>query len=390
MTDPLDYELLDKQLSITKTKVFLGKSAAFLAPLMCSMHFQWSTQINTAAVDGVTVWWNPHFFLRIPQTARLFVLVHELWHPGLLHMLRRGNRDPKRWNIAADIWINNMLDTEGYDHHGVGFKVYLDHRYDGWTTEAIYDDLVQNGTQRFEVMLPDGSGFGLDSPWSDDIVLPKSPEEAKQLQYTIVNRVVAAKHAAKAAGCGDIPGDVEAFLDQFLNPKLPWERLIQMFFNELKEQDYSWSRPNRRCQEVYLPSLLEVDEGLADIVAFYDVSGSVSDDEIIRYNSEMKHIWDVYQPAKMTIVEFDTKIQKSVVVENGESFDGIQVHGRGGTSLACVRDWIIHHKPSAVVVFSDLDCKPMQPLPFQLPMLWVAVNASNVTVPHGKIIHIEE
>ena len=100
MTD-LNYQLLDKELDKVKTKVFLGSNAAFLGPLMCSVNFLWTEDIMTAQTNGISLYWNPHWFLKLPFDTRVTVLLHELWHIALLHMLRRGTRDPEIWNYAC-------------------------------------------------------------------------------------------------------------------------------------------------------------------------------------------------------------------------------------------------------------------------------------------------
>ena len=45
----------------------------------------------------------------LPATQRDAVFLHELLHAALLHPLRRGLRDPKLFNIAADIVVNGMV-----------------------------------------------------------------------------------------------------------------------------------------------------------------------------------------------------------------------------------------------------------------------------------------
>ena len=113
MTD-LNYQMLDKELDRVKTKVFLGSNAAFLGPLLCSVNFLWTEDIKTAQTNGISLYWNPHWFIKLPFETRLTVLLHELWHIALLHMIRCGTRDPKIWNWACDLAINNMLYMQGY------------------------------------------------------------------------------------------------------------------------------------------------------------------------------------------------------------------------------------------------------------------------------------
>jgi len=389
----LDYTLLDKLMDRTKTQVFTKKNGAFLGPLMCSLNFSWTEDIETACTNGVTLWWNPHFFLDMDPSTRETILLHELWHSALLHMLRRGNRNPRVWNYAADIVINNMLDHQGYKFGK--FKPWMDHKYDGLGTEVVYDMLMDE----FGHHNPDDLKSLFDQlfgpQWTNpitglgdegDIIEPEDGEE-----HTILGNIVTATHTAKMSG-GDVPGETEVSLKRFLSPKLPWEKILHNFFNELSSQDYSWSRPNRRYQDIYLPSLQDDSQGLDHIIYYLDVSGSISDGDIIRFHSEFKYVKEFFQPLKMTMVQFDTRIQKEDVFLKEDPFEETHVIGRGGTSFVCVRDHIIKHKPTGVIIFSDMCCAPMEPLPVNLnvPLIWVALNNSGSTVSHGTIIHLNE
>lgn len=403
----LDYTYLDRELDRTKTKVFLSRNkyAAFLGPLMCSLNFMWTEDIKTAAVNATSLIWNPRFFLWLSPEEREAILMHELWHPALLHHLRRGSRDAYWWNVAADIVINNQLDHEGYTFGK--FKPWIRHEYDNMPTEDVYDALmVKYGFgPEMTVELDDGTVLTPPSseeddspfkPWlvdedsetdESDIVEPEDETE----EHASVNIVVRAAHSATMSG-GDMPGEVEVTLKRFLAPKLPWPQILNNFFSELSEQDYTWARPNRRYQDMYLPSLAEDNGGLSHILYVQDVSGSITDADSIRFNSELKHIKEFYRPEKMTFAQFDVIIQRIDVFEQDDPFDEIKIVGRGSTDLTCVRNLIIELKPTAVVVFSDMQCLPMEPLPSDaiVPIIWVALNNREAKVPHGTIVHLTE
>jgi predicted metal-dependent peptidase len=387
----LDYRKLDREFDRAKSQVFLARKANFLGPLMCSLDFSWNTNIETACTNGLVLWFNPHFFLGLPIKTRPTIIKHELWHPALMHMIRRGSRDPKIWNYAADIVINNMLDDDGDSFEGV--TPWLDHAYDGWTTEDVYDDLIKKCA---------GVGFKLPAPFmvnpltggSDpsDLVEPTSSTE-KTIEHMIVNNVVSANHSsALSGGCGKMPGEIETTLKRFLAPKLPWERILFNFFNALGHQDYSWARPNRRYRDMYLPSLQDDTGGLEHLAYFEDVSGSITEADSIRFNSEFKYVKERFEPEKMTLIQFDTEIQKEEVFLRDDPFDEVRIVGGGGTCLICVRDWIIKNRPTAVVIFSDMIVTPMEPLPRNLnvPIIWVALNNRGAKVFTGQLVHLNE
>lgn len=403
--EPLDQYRLTKELDRAKSLVFRGKNAAFLGSLQCSLNFYWTVDIKTAATDGVNLMWNPYWFLKLPPATRGTVLLHELWHPGRLHMQRMGNRNPKVWNWACDIRINNDLTAEGHSFEGVEW-CWRDPSFPpGTPEEDIYDALIKN------CMVPTGGAWSLHAPDgspqepdpNNDPDMPELPGDdgtdmlqnrklSKEDQARAVNNVVRAMQQAKLANqAGNIPGDVEVILNQFLAPIVPWEQLLHRFMSDLTEDGYSWKRPNRRFlgnSNLYLPACVE-DEGKLDHLIYYeDVSGSISDTDALRFNSEFKYVKETFQPHKMTLVQFDTRITQEVTYKQEDPFDQVKIIGRGGTSLVPVREHLLEHRPTAAVVFSDLQCDPMESLPFEIPIIWVCINNRTATVPFGKLIHI--
>lgn len=370
---------LNKELDKTKSRVFINKgTAGFLAPLMCSMDFHWMPTIKTACTNGRFIGWNPDFFLSLEPATRETVLVHELWHPALLHMVRRGGRDPKVWNQACDFRINNDLDKAGYSFKGIEWCC-LDQSIDDngrMVEEDIYD------------LLMEGKLVAPPSPFGGDEGDMEEPSE-EDIRQT-VNAVIRAMHENTASGAGNVPGIIKETLAKFLEPIIPWEVELMKFCTDLLEEDWSWARPNRRHQDIYLPSQT-LDEGrLEHLIYYLDVSGSCSNKDVLRFNSEVKYIKEVMNPQKLTLVQFTTDIVHESTFEEGDPFEEVIRYGTGGTSFTEVREHMQRHRPTAAIVFSDMDCSPMKPLDFDIPVLWVAVRAAGYKPPFGRIIHIRK
>ena len=386
---------MTRLLDITKSQVFMNKGAAFFGPLMSYLQFVWTEDFKTAATDGTTFYWNPRWFLKLDPEVRRTVLMHELWHNARLHMLRCGDRDPRIWNYACDIRINNDLHNEGYSFAGT--KPWLDHGFDAGgraSEEDIYDALMAMRNEELEALLALlGDAWSGDPPddEQDDLGdMVDSLADQKMTAQDVLNGVVAASHQANISGhAGDVPGEVERVLKQFLTPVIPWEAVLHKFFHDLIEEDYAWARPNRRMLDIiYLPSRFE-DEGKLDhLIYYWDVSGSITEAQEIRFNSEVKYIWDTLQPRKLTIVQFDTIIQSVTEFKEGMEFNEIKIVGKGGTCLVCVREHILEHKPTCAIIFSDLYCAPMEPIPHPQPTIWVAIDNKHTPVPFGERINI--
>ena len=95
-------------------------------------------RLPTAATDGDRVFVDIDFYMSLNAAERLFVLAHEVWHCALLHFLRRGDRDPKRFNIAADLEIHFLLTDEGLE---APFVLPHNPRWKGLSAEEIYERL---------------------------------------------------------------------------------------------------------------------------------------------------------------------------------------------------------------------------------------------------------
>lgn len=391
-----DDAMLDRMLQQTKGRLFFQKGAGFLGSLLCDHNFVWDDTEPTAWCNGSTIGWNRQFFYWLTPDERVTVLAHELWHTGFDHISRFAalgpNECPDIYNKAADFVINWMLKKFGFVFGDklMSISPCLDPQYDEMFTEQVYHLLPkppkkpnQGGGNCPEGDQPSKSDNtpGL----SGDL---KAPPKGQDRQKQIGKLVKARQAAIQAKEAGDLPGEITQIIDSFLNPILPWEVLLSRFFTELSKDDFSWRRPNRRYDDEYLPSLMG-ENGLEHLIYYIDISGSITDGTVLRFNSEVKHIHKEFRPKRLTLVTFDEIIQDVYEFTEDDGFDAIEITGRGGTSLAPVQAHIKKHRPTAAVIFSDLHVTPMHTNP-GVPILWVVVGNPNAQTRFGKKIHIEE
>ena len=389
--EKLDYAFLRRELDRCKSSILMDAKNAFLGALMCQLRQDWDESIPTAATNGKSIWWNPHWFLSLPKPARVTVQAHEVWHVARLHMIRRGNRDPRLWNYATDIRINNDLKAMGFSFVGLE-DAWMDDKYPAdMPEEDIYEDLLKNNVQPPPNNPFDGDlGSEPGEPGDDTGPYNSGPPDKKAAVEQLQAVAQAIQQAKLQKQAGSIPGHLELIVDEFLSPVIPWEQVLFNWFTDLITEDYSWRRPNRRYQDMYLPSLQSDEQRLTCLHYYFDVSGSVTDQMIKRFNSEVKYIKDTFNPEKLVLIMFDTKIHEIYEISENDVFDQIMVTGRGGTCLQCVRDHIEETKPTAAIIFTDLECQPMQPLKALIPIIWTVVDNPHAKVPFGQIIHIKE
>ena len=374
MNQPTEQEL-DKMLEHVKKDVFLGKNASFLGSVLCSQDFSWDrdARIDTVGTNCLHIYWCIKDFLDCSKDERASTLVHELWHTALLHHLRIEKRDPKLWNIACDYRINNNLRADGYFIPDTWIVNPDIDRYGILSEEEIYEKLVQH-----QIPQP--------QQYSGDLLQNAAISSNPSVLISAVVRAVQASELSNQAG--NLPGSLKEILKTFLEPVIPWRSVLMQWMTDLHEEDYTWKRPNRRFQDLYMPSR-EPDEGrLAHLAYFEDVSGSITQADKERFNSEVKFVQEVLKPKKLTLIQFDTAIAQVREFNEDELFEEIEIGGGGGTSLRPVHNWIEKHKPTAAIIFSDLECAPMESLSVPIPVIWVAIRNQNAQVPFGKLIHI--
>lgn len=366
---------IDRLLNRAKGRLFTKKGAGFLGTLLAKLTFVWTRDLPTAAIGARTLFWNPEFFMTLDEETRVTVLAHELWHNAFMHGVRLNERCPDIWNVAGDQVINLMLQEHGYFMGG--FPYLMDPKFKGMSTDEVYDILIRPG-----------GGGGMGQPKSEpgkDFSGDVLPVPDSQFADALAD-VVSAAHVARMSGKpGAVPGEVELVIETFLHPKLPWETILFNFFNALTSQEYSFTRPNRRYGEPIVPGITGRN-GLEHLIYYLDISGSITDDHILRFNSEVKYIQETLQPERLTLVTFDTKIQDVYEFEREEPFEKITVHGRGGTSLLEVFEHARQHGPTAMIVFTDLEVG-IPPNP-GIPVVWVCIENPSMTVPYGQMVHV--
>ncbi|WP_199097285.1 VWA-like domain-containing protein [Dyella sp. ASV21] len=383
---------MDKQKALDKAVLglFQGHASTFLSTIYCSLKFVWDESIPTACTNGLELRVNPTWFVSLSEKMRVTLLAHELWHIAYMHMARVGDRNFQIWNMAGDYAINIMLEENGYHFDlvpGTSKKMGLiDPQYRDMSAEQIYDKLVADSTK---VELPFGNDFsplgGSGSGDSDDAPKPLTVEEQAQIMAAVVRATTMSQMSDREAG--QLPGTFTEMLDELLNPKLPWQSLMTRWLTERSESGFNWRIPNRRYQDIYLPSP-GGEEGLAHLLWALDVSGSVTQNQLRIFNSELKGAKEAYNPERMTVVTFDTEIQNTWEFSNEDDISGLCITGRGGTDMTEVFELARKLQVTAMVMFSDMWCN----IPPQIPgvaVLWLCYDNPKWTPPYGDVIYVD-
>jgi predicted metal-dependent peptidase len=353
-----------------KTKFFITKNFGFLGAILCSTDVCFKKDLQTANTDGKIINWGIDFYNSLTENDKFFVLAHELYHIAFLHPIRLGNRDPEIFNIAGDFAINNILIYGGSVLKFDNIKPLHDRKYIGWTTEQIYDDLIQNSQQ-----IPNLSKniLGNDLKYTD-------PNDS-----TSKTEIISKIESVKSYMNESIP-EIEELLNKFTKPKLHWRYILQNYLSALIEPKRSFRRQNRRYNELILPTYSK-EEGLLDLSFYMDTSASISKAELIIFNTELKSIKDTLKPKNLNIIQFDTRITNRVSIDEFIEYKQLNIIGRGGTCLIPVIDDINKTKPICSVILSDLEVGYIPPCNHNI--IWLRIGKSGLIPNYGTTINIE-
>lgn len=108
----------------------------FFAALMMAMKWIEDPTCKTAWTDGKRVGWNPAYVARLTFKQVIGLIIHEIMHPVMKHHTRRGNRDPRLWNMACDYVINILIIQYGFE---LPPGILYDLKYKGLTAEEVYN-----------------------------------------------------------------------------------------------------------------------------------------------------------------------------------------------------------------------------------------------------------
>jgi predicted metal-dependent peptidase len=88
------------------------------------------------------------------------------------------------------------------------------------------------------------------------------------------------------------------------------------------------------------------------------ISSSISADELSVYTAAVLGILEETGPDVVALIQCDAEVQRVDTIQPGDSFDRIEVHGRGGTRSQPAFDWIAESGfgANAIVYAIDLHC----------------------------------
>lgn len=373
---------------LDKAKAQIVLDHPFFASILLRHPLTKRDDIPTLAVDAKgQIYYNEQFVESLTVPQLVWGLCHEVLHRVGQHATRLGNRDHYKWNYAGDAWINDTLDN---CHIGdrIPNTVNMAGSKDD-TVENIYDKLPDAGSGGAGGS-GDGSGNYMDGDGLGNDVLPGTDLSESEIKEIEANAKVEIAQAAQAAKMrGKMPGALEKIVCDVLNVKTPWYELLEQYMADKVANEYTWTRPNRRFigADLYMPSINN-EQQMGEVVIQVDVSGSISNTELMYYNGHLSRIVEQCKPSKVHVLYTDTSVQRHDVFERGEEF-GLEYFCGGGTDMTEGYRFIEREgiEPDVFITLTD----GYTPFPeyVDIPSVWCI--SSNISAPEaaGTTVHFE-
>jgi predicted metal-dependent peptidase len=309
---------IDKIISASMLR--LRKKSPFFATLALFAKVRVTESIPTAATDGADIFINADFMKSLPSPQVDGVLLHEVLHAALLHVIRRGPRERLLWNVAADIVVNGMiLQQQGFELPPGGLR---DQELEHLSVEEIYEllqkDIIQCPSCQADLLYEplDGNPGG-------------SIDETKQkaLETHWKDAMQQAIAVARTSAQGDLPLGMQRELGALTQAQLDWRSYLWRY---LVRTPSDFTNFDRRFigQKIYLEAL----EGESvQVFVAVDTSGSVGGDELRLFLSEVSGILNSYPHLKCELYYTDADAYGPYDINAGGEFP--KPVGGGGTSF---------------------------------------------------------
>lgn len=418
-----------KRLSKLLSRLSIDRGKSYFGAILRGQKKVCTQDVETMAVDGTHLFWNPVFMDTLPDQLAEGVLIHEAWHIMDGHPLRQGRREDELWNIACDLAINRLILK-------AGFKLpegALDNpACEGLSAEQIYHKLSQekatdksdkqdkensDGNQGQDSSDGDGnqstsndnaqsapaaptdnaqSAPAVDPGKCGGVIKPVNEEgsalsdaelvKAKQELSQLVSQSMQA-----AQKRGDMPGFLKNHIKETRDAQVDWVERIHSYAKGGSTADYTWQRLNKRRMHdgLLMPGITK--KGAGEMVIGFDTSASVSDEAYAQFAGEALAIFEEVKPSAVHLLYCDTRVHPESY--EGEELEDIKIvrKGYGGTSFTPVFDWVDkriaegEEPPQCVIYLTDGYGEAPTTEP-EYPVLWVC--CSSKKMPIGETVRI--
>jgi predicted metal-dependent peptidase len=345
----------------------------------------------TAYTNGRDVVYGREFLTKLTEPQLRGLILHENKHKMYRHIAtwhHLWKQNARKANMACDYVINLEISDEGKATGGfveVPKGGLIDEKYRGMDSQTVFHLLDDDDEQG------DGTGGGsLDEHgWEDGQSM--SAEEAKELAQEVDNAI---RQGAILAG--KVNGNVNRSFTDLMSAKVNWKDALREFVSAVAsgKDDSTWRKPNRRWlqHDIYMPSTIS--ESMGSILIAVDTSGSIRDEDVNKFLSEVVGIMNNVNPEQVHLLYWDSAVAGHEVYGLGDGdrlMGSTKPKGGGGTTPSCITDYMTANnlKPECAVVLTDGYVGGDWGGDWVCPVLWAIVGGCKDVPTKGSVIYVD-
>ena len=284
-------------------------------------------------IDHYNLYINPDIFDTYNLHGRLAILKHEMLHILFGHVQRTEKLKHKRWNYATDCAINQLINKEHLPKDGVtpetiktnlGIDVPL---MKG--SEEYYNllDIIKEDPKKGESGQEgesDEKRTGTHETWEESNGDP-------DLQQDITKKMIERAQDETIKGKGNVPSECGDWLEMFSRKcEVQWNQVLRGILGNKKVGTRSTiMKRDRRFPN--RPDLRgKVKKRSFGLLVIADVSGSMSDKNVLDTFGEVKHVTDITKTA-VDLIQIDTEAYPPEKLTKQTKL--VKRKGHGGTEL---------------------------------------------------------
>ena len=363
-------------------------SEPFFAAISRQIHKSPSNAIPTAGVRinketaQFEMIYNPKFMAKLPDNQKLGVLMHEFYHIIFDHVTERLPPEgmTKLWNIATDLAINGLPGViDKIPEFGcIPGKGPFAHLPPEMSADFYMEELKkkkqedqnegegEKGEGAGEPSDGEGDSFDDHSGWGD------VDEDTKAIAKERLGEIMkdAVKEASKSNNWGSVSSSMKKQIMDKMKTWVDWRKMLAYFIKASVKSDKTSTirKINKRFPRIHAGKKVQ---RLANIAISIDQSGSVGDDMLALFFSELNKLADI---ATFTVVPFDTEVDdtKVYVWKKGKK----RVWERvlcGGTDFNAPTKWVNDRAFDGHIVLTDM-CAP-KPVASKSRRMWMTTKA---------------
>lgn len=354
-------------------------------------------RVDSMGVSTNKMVYNSKFVDNLSYSEFLFINLHEICHVALMHVSRKGKRDPQLWNIACDLYVNKFLAEEFNIRPGdTDSSGCITMPKNGcWCSsididtdcaEAIYETFEKQGKEngyfddslsssdisdgehkqynfsytgsrnenndkhnKFNAVWGSGAGsadneetfnitLDVQYRYNGDIIDTGEDDLKKENDNKRVLSEAKTRYDMSSNGAGKNQGLLKFKVDDILKSHIDWRKWLTKYCIKARAYDSTFSNPDKRMfyqNAIYPGQSMDESNTLKNIKVCIDTSGSISDDDLSYIFGQIQKLTKQFR-IEAEVIAWDTSMKSCGSLNNYTNIKNIELEGRGGTDPACV------------------------------------------------------